>query len=413
MSEKSNHAPYFDHLIHVAQSDTRVTDAACIQKLLLIINEISILKVQGEDELRRIWLEVPRGNIEDYGQYEAFLEDEVVGSYDEFLEMWEYTYPEITKWYDFTVTTYRNELYFFVDSTLTFQFKVSDERPEQVYYSGELIDWLVELVQETMSRIKVDVVKYNEHINKHLSYDRRFGKILRKDYWSVFPEEGLTFQKQLSKEDVLILESIVKQSAGDEMDQVINVMTAGNFFEYCKMGYVANDYVKAENNTLSAVELYKQFADGRDEGLTALKLGSEADFLDWYRHKRGGGHPSEICRGGNSTHISLFVQLTEKGWLLVLDGSSCSRVVETVKMAISLYKNQVPFILNKASEIERMIKGIDYIGIVPKTMVPRYCGSHFPSEDRIIDFMNLWFEKSDEIGRKAIWFPVMGVELVS
>jgi hypothetical protein len=120
MSEKSNHAPYFDHLIHVAQSDTRVTDAACIQKLLLIINEISILKVQGEDELRRIWFEVPRGNIEDYGQYEAFLEDEVVGSYDEFLEMWEYTYPEKTKWYDFTVTTYRNEVYFFVDSTLTF-----------------------------------------------------------------------------------------------------------------------------------------------------------------------------------------------------------------------------------------------------------------------------------------------------
>lgn len=89
--------------------------------------------------------------------------------------------------------------------------------------------------------------------------------------------------------------------------------------------------------------LYQGFADGRDEGLTALKLDAEADFLDWYRRESGG----------------------------------------------------------------------DYIGIVPKTMVPRYCGSHFPSEDRIIYFMNLWFEKSEEMCKKATWFPIKDVELIS
>lgn len=411
MNKKTKNAPFFDHLIRVAQSETVVTDLDCIDKLLLIINEIGVLEVQGEDELRSIWIEVPRGDIEDYGDYKEFLEEDEVSNYEEFVEMWEYYYPEKTKWYEFLVTTYKKEYYFFVDSKLTFQVKLTEERPKQAYFSSELIGWFYEIVQATLSDIKVDAGKYNEYLNSHLSFDRRFGKILRNNYWSVFPEEGLTFQKELTMEDVNFLEAIVKQSVGSRMDLVLKKLTVGDFFEYCKMGYVANDYFKEDKNKLSAMEMYKRSADGRDEGMTELKLDSEEDFLDWFRHKWGGGHPWEICRGGNSTHISLYVQSSENGWLLVLDGSSCTRVLETVKMAIALYKSHIPFILNKAEEILRMITGTDYIGIVPKTIVPRYCSSHFPSEDKIIDFMNLGFEKTEEIIEKATWYPLHEIRL--
>jgi len=411
MNKKTKIAPLIDQLIRVAQSETIVTDLDCINKLLLIINEIGVLEVQGEDELRSIWFEVSRGSIENYGNYNEFLEEETVSNYEEFVEMWEYDYPEKTKWYEFSVTTYNKEHYFFVDSKLTFQVKLTEERPRQAYYSNVLISWFCEIVQATMSDIKADVVKYNEYISKHLSFDRRYGKILRKDYWSIFPEEGLTFRNHLTKDDVKVLESIVKLSVGDGMDRVLKIMTAGDFFNYCRMGYVANDYFKDDENKLSSMEMYKRMADGRDEGLSDQKLDSEDVFLDWFRNKWGGGHPWEICRGGNSTHISLYVQLNENGWLLVLDGSSCVRVLETVKMAIALYKNRIPFILNKSVEILRMISGTDYIGIVPKTIVPRYCGSHFPSEDIIIDFMNLGFEKAEEIIKKATWFPQKEIEL--
>lgn len=412
MNKRTNNVPFFDRLIHVAQSETVVTDLDCINKLLLIINEIGVLEIQGEDELRSIWFEVPRGSIEDYGNYEEFLEEEAVSNYEEFVEMWEDDYPEKTKWYEFSVTTYNKDHYFFVDSKLTFQVQqLTEEMPKQAYYSSELIGWFCEIVQATMSAIKADVVKYNKYINKHLSFDRRYGKILRNDYWSIFPEEGLAFLNHLTKDDIMVLESIVKLSVGDGMDRVLKKMTAGDFFDYCRMGYVANDYFKDDDNKLSSMEMYKRMADGRDEGLTELKLDSETDFMGWFRHKRGGGHPWEICRGGNSTHISLYVQLTENGWVLVLDGSSCVRVLETAKMAIALYNNRVPFMLNKPVEILRMISGTDYIGIVPKTILPRYCGSHFPSEDRIIDFMNLGFEKTEEIIKKATWFPIKEIEL--
>lgn len=80
-------------------------------------------------------------------------------------------------------------------------------------------------------------------------------------------------------------------------------------------------------------------------------------------------------------------------------------------MAIALYKNKIPFVLRDAEEILRIITGTGYIGIVPETIFPRYCHGLFPKSDRIIDFMNLGFEKVDKIIENASWYPVEEVGL--
>lgn len=404
-------APNFDHLIYVAQSESVVTDLDSINILMLIIKELEVIEVQGDDEYRSFWFEVPRGNIEDFGDYEKYLEEEEVSNYEEFVEIWKDYYPKETKWYKFAVSYYNNIYYFFIDSKLTLQVNITEERTKKEYYSSKFIGLLQEIVLSNLSIIKADVVGYNDHVNSSLSIDRRFGKIVRNDYWSIFQEENLAFRNHLSKEDVCVLESIVNQTLESGTNLTLTKLTAGDFFDYCRMGYVANDYFKGNNKILSANEMYKIMADGRDEGLTDLQLDSEADFMDWFKHRSGIGHPWEICRGGNSTHISLYVHLSENGWQLNLDGSSFSRVLETVKMAIALYKNNVPFKLNKSVEILRMITGVDFIGIVPRTIFPRYCHSHFEKEDMIIDFMNLGYDKTDEIIQKATWFPPQEVTL--
>ena len=125
-----------------------------------------------------------------------------------------------------------------------------------------------------------------------------------------------------------------------------------------------------------------------------------------------GGHPWEICRGGNSTHISLYVSSDENGWYLRLEGSSRARVIETIIIAIALYRHNIPFILGKAEEIFRMASGIDYIGIVPETVTPRYCHGYFPADDRITDFMNLGTEKCHEIIYAAYWYPLPELKLI-
>jgi len=138
-------------------------------------------------------------------------------------------------------------------------------------------------------------------------------------------------------------------------------------------------------------------ADGRHCGLTEVDEDSVTAFREWYDNKSTcSGHPWEVCRGGNSTHIALYVFDTEDGWKLRLAGSSKGRVVETIKMALALYEKKAPFILGKAEEILRMIKGIDNIGIVPETLIPVYYHSLFPDGDRINYFMNLGYEKTED-----------------
>ena len=59
-------------------------------------------------------------------------------------------------------------------------------------------------------------------------------------------------------------------------------------------------------------------------------------------------------------------------------------------------------------EIVRMVTGTDFIGIVPDTIFPRYCHNLFPKEDKIIDFMNLGFDKeiTPKIIEKTCWHPL-------
>jgi hypothetical protein len=155
-------------------------------------------------------------------------------------------------------------------------------------------------------------------------------------------------------------------------------------------------------------------ADGRDEGLVDIAGDPEKAFDDWYCDKsHRGGHPWEICRGGNSTHISLIVHKKKEGWQLYLAGSSRARVLEAARMAIALSENDVPFILADAQELLRMLKGIDYCGIVPKDVTPKYCHNCFPREDNIIDFINPWHDKEvvEVIKKYATWYPLDRLEL--
>ena len=54
------------------------------------------------------------------------------------------------------------------------------------------------------------------------------------------------------------------------------------------------------------------------------------------------------------------------------------------------------------------LKGIDYLGIVPEDVTPKYCQSFFPKEDQIIEFINPWHD--DEIVKVikefSDWYPV-------
>lgn len=82
-------------------------------------------------------------------------------------------------------------------------------------------------------------------------------------------------------------------------------MTANDFFRFCAMGYAENKYSGCDK---TPKEQYYLHADGRDDGLRDLNPDDPEAFHAWlHDYSRGGGHPWEVCRGGNSTKAFMLV----------------------------------------------------------------------------------------------------------
>jgi hypothetical protein len=220
------------------------------------------------------------------------------------------------------------------------------------------LDWLKSRIKKEIKKLKQDIDGYNNYLEKNLSYNKRFGRIKRKDFWDILGDDAIRLDERLGSERLDKLKKIADALKNQNYPVKIPRMTANDFFSYCEICYDANDYFSKSDQGLTPLQKYRGMADGRDGGLCSIEGNSEEAFNDWYHHgKMPGSHPWEICRGGNSTHISL------------------------------------------SEEILRMVTGSDYIGIVPDYHFPRYCHSLFPPEDRIIDF-------------HAYWYPVEKIEII-
>lgn len=166
---------------------------------------------------------------------------------------------------------------------------------------------------------------------------------------------------------------------------------------------------------MSPADLYLKYADGRDEGLTGtghgLNEGPGIDFDyakawdSWYFGARVGGHPWEVIRGGNSTHVSLYVRHDKStGWYFEVAGKH--RPFESVSFYTALSAAGLPVFLYDAKEILARFDGGDYIGIVPHSIIPKYCEEMFPDTyGRVIDFMHVFDEELKKYGKDIIWLP--------
>jgi hypothetical protein len=380
----------------------------CDKEILMqIYQAMTVIAADKEhDDYRDFWFYLDRGSIKDFGSYREYKKIGEVDTREEFEELWRDEYSEAHRWYHFATSQYKGEYYFSVDSEMSFQLSKTIPEHYGEIDNSELLALVKEIVDYYCDWIVRDNAGYNQFVNEKLSYNRRYGKILRKDYWKINPDEKKMITKGLTKKDIAVLAKIVEQSADNYPSQGITEMTSGKFFAFCRIGYDANGYFK-RNLDISNVDAYRAFSDGRDDGLKEINPDSAEEFTEWFT--RGDwrfGHPWEVCRGGNSTHISLYVSRNNSEWTLRLGGSSSTRVNETVKFAIALYNNNIPFTLSQADEIYTMVTASDYIGIVPKEVFPRYCHSLFPDEDNIIDFMRLNWEDTDKIIEATKWYPV-------
>ena len=173
-------------------------------------------------------------------------------------------------------------------------------------------------------------------------------------------------------------------------------MTAKDFFKYCRIAYIAGKREDEEvNERLSGREMYKRYADGRHEGLLDIDENSAQEFADWIDGKHPkrnvGGHPWEIKRGGNTTHINLAVyrpQYREGGFKIELRGAAIGRLVETIRMFLALNAASLPISIDDPEGVRKRILAQDNVGLVPHHHSLHGANQHFEKEQCVYDVLH-------------------------
>ena len=358
---------------------------------------------ESPNGVRTLWLRAERGPIEDFGNAAEEIEEGNYDSEEEFIDVWKSWFPEDVKWYHFQAVEDKAEGYRAVAVRHSYVI-VQDKRREPAGWPceiSEFVQWLVDGVRSCIEMLKAGT--YNDVVRENLPPQHRTGTIRRRDFWNVWPDARVDFFKDISPADVA--EFIERASAQEEnyaaMKDRLQAMTANDFFRFCAMGYAENKY---DGCGKTPKEQYVLHADGRDEGLQDIDADSPEAFHAWLHDRdRCGGHPWEVCRGGNSTHVDLRVLEDGRGHFLYLAGAAWNRTMETVKFYLALTRANIPVYLAEAKMLADRLAEEEKIGIVPEGVLPAYCGSWFPNE-HIIDFMNLPSEDREKFLPFCTWY---------
>lgn len=357
--------------------------------------------IRRGDRFWNFWFRADRGPIEDFGDYEEYRRDGDVKNHEEFEAIWKDFYPNEEEWYEITAAVSGDLDYRCIYVRHEFVIELDSRKPHENYPHdiSDFCEWLLESLREVIAQLKEGT--YNELIESRVPAENRVGRIVREELWRIFPEDKEEFFKDLTTEEVEEAIRLMEAQGSDrEFTDRLPQMTANDFYRFCALGYAANNY---KGTDLPLRKQYDLHADGRDEGLGEIDPDSAQAFHDWLKDTTHmGGHPWEVCRGGNSTHIGLHAVEDEKGYYLYLAGSSVGRCVEAIKFYLALKREGIPVYLTDAQELADRLKGKEIIGIVPDGIIPRYCSSWFPDED-IIAYMNLPYECRDEVTAAAKW----------
>ena len=353
------------------------------------------------NDVRELWLTAERGPIEDFGDIDELLADGTVESREEFEAWWHERYPEETCWYQFSAVEDAEIGYRAIFIGQKFVIEV-DERKEKDYPNdiSEFAQWILDALNAAYKKLQDGT--YNDFVDSDLPPQHRTGTLVRKYLWDAYPDARTSFFKNISPADVAEFVKCASEQDSDRrrLTNHLKEMTANDFFSFCALGYKENNYEGCE---LTPREQYYKHADGRDDDLGEIDGDSPEASHEWYNDRNHhGGHPWEVCRGGNSTHVSLYVHEDEDGYTLTVAGDAWTRTIESVKFYLALRRAGLPVYMMEATALADRLTEKEKIGIVPEGVMPAYCHSYFPNE-HIIDFMNLPDENREKLLPHCVW----------
>lgn len=389
------------------------------------------IKPVGDDDLKLFWISVDRPTFE---QYKEDYEEDI--SEKEAWKDYEAEYPEEIYWHKVRMTRYdrrRNgeDVFYAVFVDTEYVLNIGDMNAKGYPMdASELIQWLIEKTADVVERVKAGT--YNAEIARNLPMQYRYGKILRKDYWDIYPEKRQAYRECFTQQDIddfIALERELKEAQDRDWcpPNAWDSMTARQFYEACavvykrlqlpernKWRFCDTDEEHERYGGTTAKELYYMFADGRDDGLRNVPMDDAEEFDLWLNDKgeyyeSNGGHPWEIIPSYSirfSMHLGVSHHPKKK--FLYLSGEMYERSKETLPAYLALRHAGYPVELVDGAQMLARFTETDHIEIVPCYLYPLY-GSR--SSD-ILDSTQLANgDKPGLTASAAIWDKITPLEL--
>lgn len=269
-----------------------------------------------------------------------------------------------------------------------------------------LLDWIACVSSREIKTMTEDYAEYRSSLEQRLPYRERFGKIRRKHMWACTPGTHYIRDELTPGEGDLFCDIVSEVKEGG----LIQDITAKDFLRFCEICYSGAGM--ACSSEKDAADSYTMHADGRHDGLLDIPRDDPSAFHTWLKAPKY-GHPWEIARGGNWTHISLqavWVQSHERVYKLILRGTAVTRSAEAIRMTLALHGAGIPVCLADADRHLLRIRGIDWVGVLPDYYSGiRHPGQLFPKEDQVYDAYTYSNIAADNpaIGPYIEWSPLV------
>jgi hypothetical protein len=262
---------------------------------------------------------------------------------------------------------------------------------------------LIESAHKWLNVVRKDWIKANKRIQVEYPLRHRYGvapnALIRASLPDVY-----RLDKELGKGRTWKLVRLVEDGFFLKTENTkASSRTADDYFRYCRIAYITGKRKEETvDEALSGREMYSRYADGRHEGLLDIDPVSEQEFADWIEGKhpkrKGGGHPWEIKRGGNTTHIDLTVSrpssYRQEGFKVELRGESIGRMVETMRMFLAIHEAKLPISIANPEGARKRLLAQDNIGIIPSYALLHRANQHFSQDEDVFDVM-----RYDDLGR--------------
>lgn len=278
-------------------------------------------------------------------------------TYEDTDKRWEYFYVPVNRnsktiaipiW----IMEYNKEFFVIVQSSGSFRIKkekkeYTEDKERKRFYQNE--KFYHNLIADTLRF--VSVLKKDETVlKKMIPYDIRTGKI-----------KGRHILDNLLSQEIkkTILDNYKKHI---EKNLQITEISLNEYLNVAAICYKAA--YKKEADSISNIDMYKRWADGRDGEMLSIKdWNSKKEFSEWY-HSGGymGGHPFEIVFSWHRHGIHLYPP-NEQSHYYNLRVTNYAYAPSFLEMVDALIKNDIPFSVGKLEDVLDFLAGDTYFTV--------------------------------------------------